>query len=330
MALDGYKGLDVIQGAHFTPAASVTRWPTVTRMKSAKGDVIITGILWVTLAMVLFSGLAAFARVVINYGLPAAEVAFMRNVIAVTALLPLMLMRGRELFATENLPLYGLRCVFSTVSMTSWFCALALIPLGQLTAIGFLAPLFGTLAAIVILGEVVRARRWTALCVGFAGAMIILRPTTSGFNVGQLFAIVSAMLGGCLAIMVKQLTIKDDPNRIVCLTSLFMTPMSLIPALFDWRWPTLDMFPALLAMGICGVLGHLALTRAFAAIDASLVLTFEFIRLPFVVVVAYLAFGETIDSWTWLGATIIFGSAFYITRREAQLRKSRATVATPG
>lgn len=328
MALDGYKGLDVIQGAHFAPAAAPSRWPTVSIAKAAKGDALITGILWVTLAMALFSGLAVFARVVINYGLPAVEVAFMRNLIALLALTPLMFMRGHELFATENLRLYGLRCLFSTVSMTAWFCAIALIPLGQLTAIGFLAPLFGTLAAIVILGEVVRARRWTALCVGFLGAMIILRPSTSGFNMGQLFAMVSAMLGGCLAIMVKQLTVKDDPNRIVCLTTLFMTPLSLIPALFDWHWPTLAMLPALLAMGICGVLGHLALTRAFAAIDASLVMTFEFIRLPFIVTVAYLVFGETIDAWTWLGALIIFASAFYITRREAQLRKARAPAVT--
>ena len=319
MALDGYKGLDVIQGAHFAPPAAAPRWPTV-----ARGDALTMGILWVTLAMALFSGMTVFARVSINAGLPGPEVAFMRNLVAFIALLPVMLMRGRDLFATENLRLYGVRCVFSTISMTCWFCAVGLIPLGQLTAIGFLAPLFGTLAAIIILGEVVRARRWTALCVGFLGAMIILRPTASGVNAGQLFALVSAMLGGCLAIMVKQLTIKDDPNRIVCLTTLLMTPLSLIPALLDWRWPSLAMLPPLIATGLCGVMGHLALTRAFAAIDASLVLTFEFIRMPFIVTVAYLVFGETFDTWTLVGATIIFGSAAYITRRETQLRKVRA------
>ena len=84
------------------------------------------------------------------------------------------------------------------------------------------------------------------------------------------------------------------------------------------------MLPPLIATGLCGVMGHLALTRAFAAIDASLVLTFEFIRMPFIVTVAYLVFGETFDTWTLVGATIIFGSAAYITRRETQLRKVRA------
>jgi drug/metabolite transporter (DMT)-like permease len=71
------------------------------------------------------------------------------------------------------------------------------------------------------------------------------------------------------------------------------------------------------------VLGHIALVRGYAATEASLAMTFEFSRLPFTVAVAYLAFGEIIDVWTWVGALIIFASAAYITRREAKLAAQR-------
>jgi drug/metabolite transporter (DMT)-like permease len=84
------------------------------------------------------------------------------------------------------------------------------------------------------------------------------------------------------------------------------------------------MLPALLGMGVCAVLGHVTAVRGYAATDASLAMTFEFSKLPFAVGIAYLAFGEVIDAWTWLGALVIFGSAVYITRREARLRAQRA------
>jgi drug/metabolite transporter (DMT)-like permease len=76
-------------------------------------------------------------------------------------------------------------------------------------------------------------------------------------------------------------------------------------------------------MGLTAVLGHVTLVRGYAATDASLGMTFEFSRLPFSVGIAYLAFGETIDVWIWVGAAIIFGAAVYIVRREAQLARQR-------
>lgn len=281
----------------------------------------VAGAFWVVLSMSLLAGQAAFARATMNAGVHPFEVVFFRNVVAVSLLMPLLAWRGREMLRSEQMNLYGLRVCVSLFSMQAWFYAISLIPIGEVTAIGFLAPLFGTLAAILILGEIVRVRRWLALIVGFAGAMIILRPAGSAFSVGQACAILSAVSTGLTTILVKQLTGRDDPDKIVFLTNLLMTPLSLVPALFVWRWPTLPMLLPLLGMGVCSALGHVALTRGYASTDASFAMTFEFARLPFVVVIAFLAFGETIDLWTWVGALIIFVSAAYITRREAKLRR---------
>jgi drug/metabolite transporter (DMT)-like permease len=213
--------------------------------------------------------------------------------------------------------------------MLAWFYALSAIPIGEVTAISFLAPVFGTLGAIFLLGEKVRLRRWTAIMVGFLGAMIILRPGLAPLGVGQVCALFNAMSIGLVAIMIKQLTAGDDPDKIVYLTNLMLTPLSLVPALFVWTWPTLDAVVPVLGLGVTAVLGHVALVRGYAATDASLAMTFEFSRLPFAVAIAYLAFGETIDAWTWAGAGVIFAASVYIVRREAQLARQRRAQGSP-
>jgi len=283
----------------------------------------VAGVVWVTISMALFGALAAFARGAMNAGLHPFEVVFLRNLLATLMLSPLLLWRGASLLRSSQLSLYGLRVLVSLLSMQAWFYALALIPIGEVTAISFLAPVFGTLGAILLLGERVRLRRWTAIMVGFLGAMVILRPGMAPLGIGQLCAVFNAMSIGIVAVMIKQLTTVDDPDKIVFLTNLLLTPMSLVPALFVWVWPPLAAWPLVLGMGLCAMLGHVALVRGYAATDASLAMTFEFSRLPFVVLLGYLAFAETIDTWTWIGAFVIFAAAIYITRRESLLRAGR-------
>ena len=281
----------------------------------------LAGAFWVTLSMALLAGLAAFSKSASQAGVHPFQVVFFRNLFAALVFAPLILVRGPSLFQSGQFGLYGWRCAVALMSMLLWFSALSMMPIGELTAIGFMTPLFGTLAAVLFLGETVRRRRWTALAVGFIGAMIILRPGLSGFGLPQLLALAATVSGAFSAVLVKQLTARDDPNKIVFLTHLILVPMSLIPALLVWSWPPLSVLPLLLGMGLCATLGHITLVRGFAATDASLVMTFEFSKLPFGVAVAYMVFGETIDLWTWFGALVIFASAVYVARREAQLRR---------
>lgn len=280
----------------------------------------VKGALWVVASMATLAGLAACAKALAEHGMHPFQIVFFRNLFAALVFSPLLLTRGAALFDTRQLALYGWRCLLALLSMLTWFSALGMIPLGELTAISFLAPLFGTLGAIVFLHEKVRLRRWTALIVGFAGALIILRPGLSPLGLGQGLALASTMLSGIIAILVKQLTARDDPNKIVFLTHLLLVPMSLLPAVWVWQWPPVGELPLIIGMGIFATAGHLMLVRGFAATDASLVLTFEFSKLPFAVAIAYIFFGEVIDLWTWVGAFVIIGSATYIARREARLK----------
>ncbi len=286
----------------------------------------VAGIFWVTLAMILMSGIAAFAKHLYRSGLEPEQVMFFRNFSVLLLMLPLLAWRGPSLVQSRQFGKYWMRAGLSLVSMYAWFVALKLVPLGQVTAISFLGPLFGTLFAALFLGEVIRARRMTALAVGFLGAMIILRPGLEPVSTGQLLALVSAVAHGLIGPLVKQLTTEDDADKIVFISHVLLTPMTLVPALFVWQWPALELMPYLIGMGVCAVFGHAAIARGFAATDASLVFTFEFSRLPFAVCLAWIFFSEPTDVWTWVGAAVIFASAAYIVRREAQLRRERNKV----
>lgn len=301
-------------------ATAATDEGSVATISAPRQDVA-GGIFWGVMAMALFAALAASSRYAMSLGYHPLEIAFFRFLSALILMLPLLAWRGLELVRSSAPELYAVRALISLFSMTSWFYAISLIPLGELTAIGFLSPLFGTLGAIFILGEKVRLRRWTALGIGFIGAMIILRPGHAAFGLGEALALLSTLTGGVMSILLKQLASRDDPDKIVFLTTLIMTPISLIPALFVWRWPTLDLLGPIVVVGLTGVLGHMSLARAFRAAEASLVVSLEFARMPFTVVLGYLMFNELIDVWTWVGAAVIFGSAAYINRREAQLRR---------
>ena len=293
---------------------------------AGKHDHPIAALLLVTVSMALLVGIAAVGRSAALSGMDPTQALFFRNFFCVVWMLPLFAWRGLSLVKTNQFRLYGMRVILSFISMTAFFQALALLPIGEVTAINFLSPLFGTFFAILLLGEHVGTWRWTALAVGFFGAIVILRPTGSAFGFGQIAALTSAMAIGVIGPLVKQLTATDDADRIVFITNLLLTPLSLIPALFVWTWPPPEMWPLLVLMGLFAVLGHMTLVRGYAVSDASLVMTFKFSRLPFAVLVGYLAFGELIDGWTWAGAIIIFAAALYVTHREAQLARMNKAI----
>jgi len=284
----------------------------------------------VTAAMAFLVGIAAVARSAALAGVDPLQVMFFRNFFCVVWMLPLLAHRGWSLVRTDQPKLYGFRVAVSFISMLTYFQALALLPIAEVTAISFLAPLFGTLFAIFLLGEHVGVQRWAALVAGFAGAMIMLRPGGETFAFGQIAALVSAMSMGLIGPLIKQLTAADDADRIVFITNLVSTPVSLVPALFVWTWPPLEIWPLLALLGLFAVLGHMTLVRGFAVTDASLAMTYNFSRLPFSVLVGYLVFGELIDGWTWIGAVVIFAAAVFITHREARLARRRAGLQPPG
>lgn len=273
-------------------------------------------------AMVCFTVMAACIRFA-STELHTLEIVFFRNFLVLAFLAPFLGRLELSALRRPDFPwrLYALRGLFGTVGTICGFWAVILIPLTDVTALSFTMPLFATAGAALVLGETVRARRWTAIVIGFVGAMLVLRPDFSGLNAGAGLAFANAVLIAASALTIKRLAQQEPVERIVFLASAIIAAASLPPALFVWQWPTWETWGVLFALAGVATLGHLAFTRALALADLALVMPWEFTRLPMMVAVAVLVFGETPSVWALAGGVVIFASTFYIVRREAQLAR---------
>ncbi len=275
-----------------------------------------------------FSMMNAMVRVVAA-DLNALEIAFFRNFFALIFLLPWLARAGRAGLRTGRLGTHFFRSVIALGAMSCWYFSIAILPLGLAVALNFTLPLFATIGAALFLGEIVRARRWSATLIGFAGVLIILGPGFAegggGTTLAMLLPILAAVFMALSILLVKSLSRSESPVLIVFYMNLFLTPLSLIPALFVWRWPSLPVFGYLVAIGLLAAVAHLALVQAFSRADASAIAPLDYMRLPFIAVIAYFAFGEVPDLWTWVGAAVIAAAAIYIARREAQVARERPT-----
>ena len=188
----------------------------------------------------------------------------------------------------------------------------------------FTAPIFATIAAIVLLGEVVRVRRWTAMLVGFAGAMIVLRPGALTIGIGEIAVLVSSATIAVVIVLVKILARTETSDRIVAFHTLILLPLSLLAAAFVWVWPTWAQLALCVVLGAAASLANWLTVRAFTLGETAAVMPYDFTRLPFMALVGYVAFAEVPDVWTWVGGAVIFASSLYIARREAQLARAKA------
>jgi drug/metabolite transporter (DMT)-like permease len=254
------------------------------------------------------------------------EVVLFRNLIGFLVIVPFLGKLGLHTLRMHRPWSLLITSVGLLVAMILFFMAVARMPLAQVMALSFTKPLFATLGAAVLLGEVVRARRWTAVLVGFAGVLIVLQPGAETVSPYAGLMLISALVLAGVALIVKRLTAIESATTIVLYQAVFQTVLALPLALLHWRTPALALLPVLLIVGGLGTVSWLCLTRAFALIDASIVMPFEFARLPLIALAGYLLFGEVPPIWTWIGGAVIFASTAYITHRE--IRAASAMRAT--
>src|SRR6516164_2770973 len=274
--------------------------------------------LWIVLSGICSVMMNVLIRIAAQ-GLHPFEVAFFRCLFGLVFVLPWIVKSGPALWPNRMAGFYLLRASIGLVSMATWFYGITVVPLATATAVNFTAPLFATLAAALILQEDVRFRRWSAVVLGFVGVLVIMRPGSARIDANLLILLLSAAPGAMNNITVKFLSRSERPSTIVAFFMIYLTPLSLIPAFFVWRWPDLSTFGALVGLGCLGTIAHISVARALAAADASACAPFEFARLPFAALIGFLWFGEVTNLWTWIGAAIIAGSSVYVAHREARL-----------
>jgi drug/metabolite transporter (DMT)-like permease len=264
------------------------------------------------------------------------QLAFLRTGIAFLALLPLVWRAGPGLLYSRRPGLHLLRGLFGGAAVVAGFTGLTLIPLADFTALSFTTPLFIILMAVLLLGEQVRWRRWSATVVGFLGVLVMLRPGAAGFdsatfNLGALCA-----LGMAFGIAVASTLVKRLPPEEAALSLLFWFSFSatllIAPlAVFTWRAPSPGEWFWLTAMGVLGAGAQFLIIRAYKVGEATFVAPFDYSKLLLAGVIGYLVFDELPDLWTLAGALIIVGATLYIARREAAVgHPPPAPVEPPG
>jgi drug/metabolite transporter (DMT)-like permease len=244
------------------------------------------------------------------------EIALFRNVFALVVVMPWFYRYGIAPLRTQHFRLHALRAVLNVMATLSFFYALSITPLSEVTALNFTAPIFATVLAALFLGEVVRARRWAAIAIGFLGTLIILRPGFDAIGLGQMLVLFSALVWACALLIIKTLGRTDTSATIITYMALLMIPLSLLPALFVWRWPDPLEWAWLIAIGVIGGIAQFCMTEALRQADTAVVMPFDFFKLVWVTLIAWLAFAEHLDLYTWIGGAVIFASTLYIAYRE--------------
>ena len=249
------------------------------------------------------------------------EIVFFRAVLGLFMVIPLVTRSGISVLKTTKMPLHFVRTVFGLLAMACMYYAVAVKPVAEVIALTFLIPLFVTIAAGLVLREVVGIHRWTATVIGFAGAMVIIRPGLVEIDSSVLLVVLSSALYAGAWSCVKILTRTDQAGATVFWMSVLMVPLTALPTAIFWVTPEWTDLPPLIIMAVSGWSAHFCQARAFENADASAIMPFDFLRLPLGALFGYFIFAELLDIWTWIGAVIIFAAGYYIIRRESLLAK---------
>jgi drug/metabolite transporter (DMT)-like permease len=257
------------------------------------------------------------------------EVAFFRNFFAVFFVLMLVLPQdGLAVFRFQRPGMLILRAMVNSVAMLTWFYAVPLIPLADLTALGFTAPLWATILAALFLGEKMRLRRWSATILGFVGALIIIQPGFKELHWATYLVLISSACWGVTVIIVRQMTSVERPNTILVYQVIFMTILSIIPAAMFWSSPTSQAWISMVILGVLSAGAHWCHVRAYSMQEVAALQPLDFARLPIIALAAWFLFDEVAGSEVWLGAAVVFGAGVYISYREAQLKRANKTAVT--
>ena len=287
-------------------------------------------------SVVIFIVMASLIKAV-DGRVPPGEVVFFRSFFALPVILVWLTLR-REMPAglrTQN-PLGHLwRGFAGTTAMGLGFAGLALLPLPEVTAIGYAAPLLTVVFAAMFLGEQVRAFRLIAVVVGLAGVLIVLSPRLGAFGgesdaeglratLGAIVVLGGAVFNALAQVFVRKLVATERTSTIVFYFSLTASGLALLTLPFGWVVPAAGDAALLILAGILGGVGQIFLTASYREADASVVAPFEYVSILFALAIGFAVFGEVPTPTMLAGAGLVIAAGIAIIWRERQLGIERA------
>ena len=256
---------------------------------------------------------------------PPAEAAFLRYLLGLVFLLP-MLKDLRDAHLTpRQWKLFGMRGMFHAGAVILWFYAMTRIPIAEVTAMNYLSPVYVTIGAAIFLGEKLAMRRIVAILIALFGAAIILRPGFREVSSGHLAMLVTAIVFAGSYLTAKIMAGEVKPTVVVAMLSIFV-PIGLAPfAIAVWVTPSLNDLMLLFCVASFATAGHYTMTLAFAAAPVTVTQPITFLQLVWAVLLGAIVFGEPVDIWVVFGGVVILASVTFITWREAVMKRSPVT-----
>ena len=224
----------------------------------------------------------------------------------------------------RNLGLHLLRNGSHFIGQNLWFFALVLIPLAQVIALEFTAPIWVALLAPLVLGERLTWRSGLAALVGFAGVLVVVRPDLDALSPAMLAALGAAVCFAFSALFTRKLTRTASITCIMFWLTIMQGGLGLLCAAADGEvaLPSAPALPWLTLIGVTGLSGHFCLSKALSLAPAGIVMPMDFVRLPVMAVAGLLLYGERIDLFVILGSALIF-SANWLNLDSSSRRSSR-------
>ena len=252
------------------------------------------------------------------------QVMAMRSVIGLAMLWPLVHRAGGlAAMRSQRLPVHVGRNVVHYAAQYGWLAALSLIPLAQLVAIEFTMPIWSALLAAALLGERLDRARISAVVLGLAGVLVIVRPDAAHINVGQWIALGAALGFGISVVLVKSLTRTDAAIQVSFWMLVVQSAIGIVPALVVWQWPSPAGWGWVLLVAFCGTYSHYCFARAMELADATVVVPMDFLRVPFTALAGWALYAERMDLLTLAGMVLILtGNGLNLVRGAGQAKSA--------
>lgn len=281
----------------------------------------IAGMLWMCAATVFFSLSFTLVKGLQDNGLTVYQAVLFRQALGLVFFLPLIIGSGFAPLKTPVPAQHFYRAAFGFLGMCTGYYSLVLINVADSVALQFTLPIFTMISAVFLLGEKIYSHRLIATLVGFAGVLIIVRPGFTDLNYGILFALAASVFYAVSDTYSRYLSRYDDIQTIMVLNFVFSIPLAAIPAVYFWVPISVDVWPQVIAFCAAGIGAQYCLTRSFSLAQASLVSPILYFRLPLVAIIAFYAFDQQTEIWTWVGAGVIVLATWWMARVE--VRKSK-------
>ena len=280
----------------------------------------LVGILWMVITTILFVGVTASVRF-LDGEVPAPQAAFLRYLIGTLLLTPALISLIK---VKPNKPLmkkFVLRGFVHSFGVTMWFYAMSVMPVAEVTAIGFLTYIFVSIGACLFLNEKLHKHRLTAIIISFIGALIILRPGFKEIGNGQIGMLIATIVFTLSYLIAKIVSKERSSSEIVAMLSIFTTIFLIPTAIHSWEPLSIKSLIILTFTAVIATLGHITMTKAIKLAPMVVTQPILFLQLVWASMVGLFIFDENFDPFVILGGTIIMICVCYVSYREHKLGK---------